>query len=193
MRQKWGIVMVSSWETDNAWVVYEGMNTMAERVGSELGSRGQGDEWVRSALGGTEFVRWPNSRKPSHPILLLTGIHTLINRMTGGKTPWQHGPTGLALPAHYPLLDNDADTIYFFDPMDETTPVHESGHIIDYRNDYVSGDMARIVIRNESPTNYGTTNQIEDFAESWRYWIYNEKGLMIDRQTFIENLVIKWR
>jgi len=193
MRQQWGIILSGPWETDNAWMVAEGMNTMAEQVGDELGSQESGDAWVSKMLGDTQFVRWPNNTIPIHPILLLTEIHTLYTKLKGLEPIWSDGPSGLALPAHYPLLDNDADTIYFFDSMYDTTPVHESAHIIDYRSGYVSVDMAKSVDLGRSPTEYGKTNRLEDFAESWKIWIYDKPGLTGTRRSFIENLIVQWR
>ena len=193
---KWGISMSGPWESQNEWIVYEGMQTISERVGQHLKDSRvavSGDKWVRKNIGGTVFERWPNNRAPLHPILLLTGLHTLIRRWRGAPPIWPQGPSGLSLPAHYPLLDNPKDTIYFFDTMDETTPVHEAGHIVDYRSNYASVDMARLVRRQESPTAYGKTSWLEDFAESWMYWVYENTGLTIDRQTVIESLVVQSR
>ena len=193
MRQKWGIVLKGPWEADKAWQVAGGMEAMAQRVGSELGGADQGDSWVRSNLGGVNFVRWPTDELPPHPILTLTKLHTLWSSIVGRTPVWPDGPTGLALPAHYPFLDKEDDTIYFFNAMNETSPVHESGHILDYRHKYASKTMAELVSIQRSPTVYGRMNRLEDFAESWLAWTYDRPELSQDRRAFFESFVVSGR
>ncbi len=195
MRQKWGIIMRGKWEKDKAWMVYEGLRTISERVGKHLRQRNislSGDEWIRKNIGGTTFERWPNSKPfvyddevnyiefPVHPAI------TLFNLVYQGKFT---GPTGFSAPQLGNLFPSTE--IHFFDAMDESTPVHEIGHIVDYRNIFASQKMAQQVVLSKSPTSYGRENSLEDFAESWRYWVYNFPGLTVDRQQFIESLVVQ--
>ena len=69
MQQKWGIVMTGSWESDNAWMVYEGMRAISQRVGEHLAKSYvvlSGDEWVRKNVEDTNFERWPNDKPFIH-------------------------------------------------------------------------------------------------------------------------------
>jgi len=192
---KWGISMPGPWEADKEWMVYEGMTAVSQRVGEHMARSHvalSGDGWVQKNIGGTRFVRWPNNKPfvyddgvnhiefPVHPAIIL------FNLVYQGKFT---GPTGFSAPELGNLFPSTE--IHFFDDMDESTTVHEAGHIVDYRNQFASQKMAQQVVLSKSPTSYGRTNSLEDFAESWRYWVYNSSGLTVERRQFIASLIVQ--
>jgi len=195
MRQQWGIILSGPWETDNAWMVAEGMNTMAERIDDELGGQGGGDTWVSKMLGGTQFVRWPNDK----PFAYDDGDNRLYFQVHPAITAYQiyHQTTGAPAGVAFPKLGNlfTEPSIHFFDDMWEGTPVHEVGHIIDYSSRSASTRMRQTVSPSSSLTEYGKTDRLEDFAESWRLWVYDPNRLGSTaageyRLGFISRLVI---
>ena len=193
MRQKWSIIMQGPWKEEKEWLVYEGMRTISERVGKHLGGDVQtGDEWIRKNVGGTQFVRWPNDKPfiyddgTNHIEFSIQPAITLFRLMYQGK---YKGPTGFSSPQLGDIFPTS--TIHFFDDMDETTPVHEVGHIVDYRNQSTSSQMSQHVVLGDAPSRYGRENRLEDFAESWRFWVYGLPGLTPGRSNFIESLVVQ--
>ncbi|NOZ51180.1 MAG: hypothetical protein GXP37_14225 [Chloroflexi bacterium] len=175
---KWGISMTGPWETENEWLVYEGMETMTERIGKELSARKQDDAWVSKMVGGTRFVRWPNN-KPFEYVdekgnQLYFHIHPAITAFQIYHQTTD-APGGVSFPKLGSLFPKSS--IHFFDDMWEETPVHEVGHIIDYRSHSASSRMEKMVSPNTSFTEYGKTDRLEDFAESWLLWIYNPNRL----------------
>ncbi len=94
-------------------------------------------------------------------------------------------------------MNTTTETVYFFNTMDETTVVHESGHIIDYRLGFASSEMARMVALDTAPTEYGRRNQLEDFAVSWSYWVSRPDILAGDkngaiRYSFFTSLIVDY-
>ena len=195
LRQKYGVIMAGPWEADKAWMVYEGLRTMSERISEQLGGTG-GDAFIRWTIGGTRFERWPNEQPfvyrdevshiylPQHPSFWLLPIITRDPTVVPAGTAWPQ--LGRLMPR---------PTVHFFDQMDETTVVHESAHILDYKTG-ASQSMAKIVERAKSPTEYGKTNRWEDFAVSWTVWIYGPKPLRASelspgRRVFIESLIVQ--
>ena len=198
MRQKWGIIMRGPWEEEKTWMVYEGMRTISERVGEQLKNSFvpiSGDEWIRKNIGGTVFERWPNDQ----PFIYNDGTNYVRFSIHPAITAYQiyhqtkEAPAGVAFPRLGKVFPQP--TIHFFDDMWWGTPVHEVGHIIDYKSGGASLMLSREVSTSSAPTEYGKTDRLEDFAESWRLWIYEPKRLAsnpegIYRYQFIVNLVV---
>ncbi len=196
MRQKWGIFMAGSWEAEKAWMVYEGVRSISERVGNHLGGDAlTGDSWIQKNLGGTVFQRWPNDAPFSYD----DGVNRLYFKVHPAITAYQiyhqttEAPAGVAFPKSGKLFSNP--TIHFFDDMWEGTPVHELGHIIDYSSQSASAQMTKMVSPGSSPTAYGKTDRLEDFAESWALWVYDPSrfGTTVagqQRLSFISSLVV---
>jgi len=198
MHQKWGITMKGPWEEEKAWMVYEGMRTISERVGAHLKQNNislSGDEWIRKNIGGTVFERWPNNK----PFIYDNGTDHIEFSIHPAITAYQiyhqtqDAPAGVAFPQLGSLFPRP--TIHFFDDMWSRTPVHEIGHIIDYRTGGASQRLSTRVSPRSSPTEYGKTDRLEDFAESWMMWVYDPDNLTSTpegayREQFISSLVI---
>jgi len=194
---KWGIAMTGPWESENEWMVYEGVRTISERVGEHLAKNHialSGDTWVRKNIGGTHFVRWPNNK----PFAYHDGNDRLFFQVHPAITAYQiyhqtsDAPAGVAFPQLGTLFASPST--HFFDGMWERTPVHEVGHI-DYHSRSASSRMRQVVAPNSAPTGYGRTDRLEDFAESWRLWVYspNQLGNTASgqyRRDSISNLVV---
>jgi RHS repeat-associated protein len=185
LAELYDIAAAGDWQLQDLRNVQQGIEYMRARISRTTGDPQNAQATLRAMLGGSRIV----SGTPF-----------------GRSCAWANSPTiGIKPTIHLKTTGDRNQGV-------EETVVHEFGHILDYKMGRAnSGDwslgasylMASIIRdgQNGSPTDYGESSALEDFAESWDVFVFGDgarrlawrqRGRILtpNRQQFMEALIV---